>query len=50
MELKKYDLVIEHELAQLIAVVNDAIAHSYQPLGGIIFAEGKYIQAICLLE
>ena len=46
--MKKYDLVIQLELADLIQVVNEAIEHGYIPIGGIIYNDGKFIQAIML--
>lgn len=47
--MKKYDLVIAHDLKELIDTTNEAIAHGYAPIGGIIYADGKYIQAIVLI-
>ncbi|WP_157687467.1 DUF1737 domain-containing protein [Pedobacter psychrophilus] len=44
--MKKYDLVIEQELKTFIETVNEAVGLGYAPIGGIIYADGRYIQAI----
>lgn len=49
-KLKPYDLVIAHDLATLIATVNEAINLGYIPLGGFLYVEGQFIQAILLKE
>jgi hypothetical protein len=48
--LKKYDLVIEKTLEELIEVVNIAIEHGYYAKGGMQQVEGKFVQTIYLRE
>ena len=48
--MKKYDLVIKTDLAELIETVNEAIAHGYYPKGGMTIYEGKFIQTIYLRD
>ncbi len=45
-KMKKYDVVIESTLEELIRVVNIAVEHGYYPKGGILHLEGKFIQTI----
>lgn len=42
----KYNLVVCLDLKDIIDVVNEAIKEGYFPVGGLIYAEGKYIQTI----
>jgi len=44
--MKKYDIVIKDNLADLIATVNEACEHGYYPKGGIIHVGDKFIQTI----
>ena len=48
--MKKYDLVIESTLQNLIQVVNEAIKQGYYPKGGMQVVEGKFIQTIYLRD
>ncbi len=48
--MKKYELVIENTLEDLIRVVNEAIEHGYYPKGGMQQVEGKFIQTIYLRD
>ena len=49
-KMKKYDLVIKTDLAELIETVNEAIAHGYYPKGCMTIYEGKFIQTIYLRD
>jgi hypothetical protein len=42
----KYNLVVCFDLKETIDLVNEAIKEGYLPVGGLIYAEGKYIQTI----
>lgn len=48
--MKKYDLVIERTLEELVKVTNEAIDHGYYPKGGMTEYGGKFIQTIYLRE
>ncbi len=48
--MKKYDVVISENLAELITIVNEAILLGYYPKGGILFVENKFIQTIYLRD
>lgn len=44
--MNTYDLVISHDLKNLIEIVNMSCEHGYTPIGGVIFFEGQFIQTI----
>ncbi len=46
--MKKYDLVIENNPADLIKTTNAAIDLGYVPRGGVIEVSGTYMQSIYL--
>jgi len=48
--MKRYNMVIENSLEELIKVVNEAIEHGYYPKGGLVHIDGKFIQTIFLRE
>ena len=46
--MKIYDIVLKDNLQDLIYTVNEALSIGYKPIGGILFVNGKFIQAIYL--
>jgi hypothetical protein len=42
----KYNLVVCFDLKETIELVNEAIKEGYMPIGGLIYAEGRYIKTI----
>ena len=46
--MKKYDLVITNNPADLIKITNEAIELGYVPRGGVIEVQGTYMQSIYL--
>ncbi len=48
--MKRYDVVIEPTLVELIKVVNDAVEVGYYPKGGILHINGTFIQTIFLRD
>lgn len=48
--MNKYDIVMRDNLKDLISLVNEAIEHGYEPIGGILYVDGLFIQTIYLRD